>query len=212
MSASLVQKTYKRHGIRFKFIQRGKKTIDYANQYYLNLFRDMHEAVKRVRLRDKKLVWVDEAVFTFNTFSTKAWSGKYTSIEIKDADMRVPTMALVAAISEDCGLEAYALHPRSISTQEFLSFINLLSDRFGGDEFAMFMDNLQVHKTKEVVDLCRARKVQQIFNVPYSPDFNGIETFFSLVKGHYKKLILQILMKGQRPDSQKLIIESLAFV
>ena len=31
VSASLIQKTYKRHGIRFKFIQRGKKTIDYAN-------------------------------------------------------------------------------------------------------------------------------------------------------------------------------------
>ncbi len=159
VSASLIQKTYKRHGIRFKFIQRGKKTIDYANQYYLNLFRDMYEAVKRVRLRDKKLVWVDEAVFTFNTLSTKAWSGKYSSIEIKDADMRIPTIALVAAISEDLGLEAYALHPRSISAQEFINFINILSDRFGGNEFAMFMDNLQVHKTKEVLDLCRERSV-----------------------------------------------------
>jgi hypothetical protein len=127
VSASLIQRTYKRQGIRFKFIQRGKKTIDYANQYYLNLFRDMYEAVKRARLRDKKLVWVDEAVFTFNTFSTKAWAGKYTSIEIKDADMRVPTVALVAAISEDRGLEAYALHPRSISSHEFIRFINLLS-------------------------------------------------------------------------------------
>ena len=46
----------------------------------------MHLAVNSARLRDKKLVWVDEAVFTFNTFSTRAWSGKYSRITVCDAD------------------------------------------------------------------------------------------------------------------------------
>ena len=52
------------------------------------------------------------------------------------------------------------------------------------------MDNLQVHKTKEVAESCKELKVETIFNVPYSPDFNGIESYFSLVKGVYKKMIL----------------------
>lgn len=77
LSASHLQRIYKKLGIRFKFIQRGKKLIDYTNQYYFNLFKEMYLAVKGTRLRDKKLVWVDEAVFTFNTFSTKAWSAKH---------------------------------------------------------------------------------------------------------------------------------------
>ena len=67
-------------GVKFKFIHRGKKIIDYTNQYYYNLFRDMYDAVKVTRLRDVKLVWVDEAMFTFNTFSTRAWSAKNKSI------------------------------------------------------------------------------------------------------------------------------------
>ena len=37
----------------------------------------MYSAVKVTRLRDVKLVWVDEAMFTCNTFSTKAWSAKH---------------------------------------------------------------------------------------------------------------------------------------
>jgi hypothetical protein len=142
----------------------------------------MHLAVKTSRLRDKKLIWVDEAVFTFNTFSTGAWSSKYSSIQVSDADAKIKTIALVAAISEDRGLEAYALHPRSINTEQFVQFIELLSEMFSGSEFSMFMDNLQVHKTKEVAEACTERKIQQIFNVPYSPDFNGIESYFSLVK------------------------------
>ena len=35
----------------------------------------MNDAVKITRLRDMKLVWVAEAMFTFNTFSTRTWSG-----------------------------------------------------------------------------------------------------------------------------------------
>jgi transposase len=53
------------------------------------------------------------------------------------------------------------------------------------------MDNLRLHKTKAVTEACKRLKVRTIFNVPYSPDFNGIETYFSLLKGEYKKLILK---------------------
>ena len=150
----------------------------------------MYDAVKATRLHDRKLVWVDEAVFTFNTFSTRAWASKYSSIQVTDADARVKTMAFVAAISEDGGLEAWAIHPRSISTPEFVAFVELVSAKLGGAEFAMFLDNLTVHKTTEVSEVCQRLHVRQIFNVPYSPDFNGIESFFSLVKAEYKKMIL----------------------
>lgn len=150
----------------------------------------MYYAVKRTRLRDKKLVWVDEAVFSFNTFNTKAWSAKHSSIKVKDADAKIKTMTLIAGISEDLGLEAFAIHPRSINADNFVAFVRHLSNKFGGQEFSIFMDNLQVHKTKEVVDVCKELKVETIFNVPYSPDFNGIESYFSLVKGAYKKKIL----------------------
>ena len=75
ISATLFQTTYKMCGIKFKFIHRGKKVIDYTNQYYYDLFRDMYDAVKVTRLREVKLVWVDDAMFTFNTFSARALSG-----------------------------------------------------------------------------------------------------------------------------------------
>ena len=31
--------------------------------------------------------------------------------------------------------------------------------------------------------------------MPYSPDFNGIESYISLIKAQYKKLVLQKLVK-----------------
>ena len=46
----------------------------------------------------------------------------------------------------------------------------------------------------------------------YSPDFNGIESYFSLVKGRYKKLVLQRLLKGLEVDAAPLIRQSIAGV
>jgi DNA-binding HxlR family transcriptional regulator len=48
--------------------------------------------------------------------------------------------------------------------------------------------------------------------VPYSPAFNGIETYFSLLKGEYKKLILERLIKGVKVDSSNLIMQSIGKV
>lgn len=158
-SASSLHRLYNKFGVRFKYIKRGKKVIDYNNQYYFNLFQEMFQAVKRTRLRDKKLVWIDEAVFTFNTFSKRAWSAKFSNIVIKDCDAKIKTMALIAAISEDGGLEAYSIHPRSINSEDFIAFIQMLSAKFHGIEFSMFMDNLSVHKTKEVIEACKLHQV-----------------------------------------------------
>ena len=71
------------------------------------------------------------------------------------------------------------------------------------------MEKLQVHKTKEVLETCKRLKARPILNVPYSSDFNGIKTYFSLLKGEYKKLILERLIKGAIVDSQSLIVQSI---
>lgn len=44
-----------------------------------------------------------------------------------------------------------------------------------------------------------------IFNIPYSPDFNGIESYFSLVKAGYKNLWMQQYQKKQHIDPANLI-------
>ena len=60
----------------------------------------------------------------------------------------------------------------------------------------MFVDNLTVHKTEEVMKAYAELNMTPIFNIPYSPQFNGIESYFSLVKGVYKKLLLKYLIKN----------------
>ena len=71
ISSSLLQRTYKKHGIKFKYIKRGKKSLDYASLETRAMFDKMYQLVKLVQLYEWKLVFVDEAVFSFNTFLRK---------------------------------------------------------------------------------------------------------------------------------------------
>jgi hypothetical protein len=51
---------------------------------------------------------------------------------VNDADIRIKTMAFLGAISDTGGLEAYTIHPHSITTKEFIEFVEILSDKFHG--------------------------------------------------------------------------------
>ena len=51
-------------------------------------------------------MWLDEAMLTFNAFSTRAWSAKHQCIEVIDANIRIKSMAFLGAISDNGGLEA----------------------------------------------------------------------------------------------------------
>jgi hypothetical protein len=54
--------------------------------------------------------------------------------------------------------------------------------------------------------------ITPIYNIPYSPDFNGIESYFSLVKREYKLLLLQQLMKEQKIVAEDLIRHSVSII
>ena len=79
ISPSLLYRTYRENGVKFKYINKVKKEIDFNNQHYKELFLKMHKLLFLARAWSMKVVFLDEAVFTFNTFNTKAWSAKYTS-------------------------------------------------------------------------------------------------------------------------------------
>ena len=72
-----------------------------------------------MKSEDLPLLFLDEAVFTFNTFKTKAWSKAYSNIVVRDFAIRVRTQAFIGAITLEDGLIDYVIHPKSIKTEEF---------------------------------------------------------------------------------------------
>ena len=88
--------------------------------YYRDFFYKMFSELKEVEAQRLKLVFLDEAVFTFNTMNTRAWFSAYDSVKVRDTETRIKTQDIVVAVSEDKGFEGYLLHPKSISAPQYL--------------------------------------------------------------------------------------------
>jgi hypothetical protein len=115
ISAFTLWSIYRKHGIRYKVIHKVKKVIDYQVPSNMRLFETMERLLKLVTDHKQKLVFLDEAVFTFNTFTGKAWSKSYSSLTVVEKKLNIKPVAFIAAVSEDHGLESYMLHPKSIN-------------------------------------------------------------------------------------------------
>ena len=75
------------------------------------------------------MIYLDETMFTFSTFRAKGWAHNRDRIRINDSNLRVTTLAVIAAISEEHGLIDYVVHPKAIKTEVFVAFISRETQR-----------------------------------------------------------------------------------
>ena len=71
-----------------------------------------------------QVIYLDETIFKFSTFRSKGWAHKRERIRINDSELKVTTLAVIAAISEGHGLTDYIVHPKAINTEVIVAFIN----------------------------------------------------------------------------------------
>ena len=64
------------------------------------------------------------------------------------------------------------------------------------DDICLYFDNLGVHRSHEVRDRLEELSIPCIFSPPYSPDFNGIESLFSIYKNKLKRRRLSAIVHG----------------
>jgi len=67
------------------------------------------------------------------------------------------------------------------------------------------MDNMRVHHSKDSNKAYKELSIEPVFNIPYCPQFNGIEAVFSIIKQHYKQGALQRIVAKQRLCPKEMI-------
>ena len=153
-----------------------------------------HETVEFVRERlnaaiaqGRKVIFADEVLFTRSSALLVDYSRQHQNITINLKGSHGGYMAATAGISHDVGLEFVLLQHDAVKRDDFIEYLTELKDRQGNQKIAFFLDNLAVHHTTEVKEAAEEMDIMLVFNKAYSPDFNPIETIFSVVKGSYKR-------------------------
>ena len=113
------------------------------------------------------------------------------------------------AISEEKGLEYCHIYPKAVDQEKVLEYLTLLHSKNKNAKIALFMDNLAVHKCKDVKAKIAAYGWKSLMNVPYAPDFSPVESCFSVIKNYYKRKRTEYLVNEKDIKEEDIIRESM---
>jgi transposase len=116
---------------------------------------------------------------------------------------------VVAGVSAERGLEGYLIKAKSINSNSFIEFLEILLQNNNPLSTVLFMDNCSVHHSKKVTEFCKLLGLQTIFNVPYCPQYNPIERFWAVAKNSYKRTKLKQNSYKNPRKHEKLVRESM---
>lgn len=153
--------------------------------------------MRQAGLAAEDLVFLDETGFNLGMTKRDAWAPKgQRAVDFRPGN-KGKNVSVLAAISV-AGLLSMATMVGGLTIPDFLSFLakRLIPRLRKG--MAIVMDNLSVHKNKQVVSLLRAHGIGVIFTPPYSPEFNPIENVWSILKSRFRKRLVREARKMRR--------------
>jgi hypothetical protein len=133
------------------------------------------------------IVYLDEVNFTKSSIQSFDWSGQNANITVDQRQIYIGYKSVIAAISSARGSIFTHIYDAAVDRDDFAMYLKALSKSYHHRPFYLMMDNLAVHKTDTVRDVYRELRITPVFNVSYSPQYNPIESVFSIVKREYCK-------------------------
>ena len=127
-------------------------------------------------------------MFTRKTITDTEWSLKKDNLKVNEAKLNEPTLAVLAGISKEKGVEHYKIFPRSVNIPKFKEYLTELRAASGDDLVCLFMDQLSTHTSEASKKAMKELGFKWIYNVAYSPEYNPIELVFSKIKQKFKAL------------------------
>ena len=107
------------------------------------------------------------------------------------------TCSVIAAVSVQTGALLYTIGETFQKQEDVVQFVaKICSESPPGKKVAILWDNASSHKARSVQDYLRTTDTIAIANVPYHPQYNGIEHVFSDVRRRYRKKITDLKISG----------------
>ena len=154
----------------------------------------------------KRIVFVDEAIFSRSTCQLRTYNRKKEHHTINKTKLEGKPTYIVAAISVEYGVEAVNVYDKSINGKMFgqvLRNVKLL-----GDNFVLFGDCVKYHTSNYMKNLYALTNSSFIESIPYTPILNPIERYFCALKAVFKRRKLQKIIDNKRINVPYLINEA----
>ena len=93
---------------------------------------------------------------------------------------------------------------RGYKKEDVWHFLKVLKARYGKVKFAVFLDNATIHTSDATRLYASDLGIPLIFNLPYRPEYNGLENLWLHTKAEYKTTVLAWRYQGVSWDNAEL--------
>ena len=115
------------------------------------------------------IIFLDEINFTKRSIQQRDWSRKNSNLAIDQEEIYVPYRSVIASMTEEHGIDHIAIYDSAITQDEFIRYLKALRSKHKRRPLALMMDQLAVHKGREVKPYYQQLNITPIYNVAYSP-------------------------------------------
>lgn len=138
-----------------------------------------------------QLIFLDESAANEHTADRKyGWAPAGVTPIVDGSAARSERYSILPAYTVD-GIMAYYIHQGSFTKPLFQWFVEQYvlpsCNPFPGQRSVLIVDNASIHRSQDLRDVCSRAQVLLLYLPPYSPDFNPIEEFFSVLKAWIKR-------------------------
>lgn len=129
----------------------------------------------------KKIYFLDETSVHLDMVSLYGWGEKGERVVDYVPDLRFNRQSMISAVGLNGFIAPYVFRG-TLDGERFKDYVDnvLALEMSKGD--ILILDNLSVHRKKDVLKTLINKGVQVIFLPPYSPDYNPIESAWSKIK------------------------------
>ena len=139
-NATLLRQVYARAKIKKKRLKWIKLPKDYDEAKQRQELSTMKALITKAKNAGFRLVYLDETMVTRKTVEHSEWSLPKQNVRVDAALLNEPTLAVLAAISKERGVESYSIFPRSVNIPKFKQYLDDLRMKCGNDKICLFMD------------------------------------------------------------------------
>ena len=121
-----------------------------TRQRFQQSCRDLLSKLEQMQRENKKIIYLDEINFTKRSLSLREWSHKNSNLTVDQKDVYIGYRSVIATMTAENGIGCITIHQQAINHSDFIVFLQKLRRKHVNRSLALFMDNLAVHKSRDV--------------------------------------------------------------
>lgn len=152
------------------------------------------------------LLFLDESSIISTNNNYRAWRGSNEDIYFNIGTKKRKNLLLVVSFNEVIHFKIIDDNTNEIVFLNFMKEVYEKASKMKDYKFVIIMDNLAVHRTKNLFKYYNEKKINVIFNVVYLSNFNAVELAFRALKFKiYNKLYESI--ESVSEDIKKILLD-----